>query len=235
MQKKHNLDFCPQCGNKLEGIEDFCPECGHKLASPQQQNTQPPKIQQTIPPPIQKEEKVVEPPKKEVVTQPPPPPVTQNTTKQQPVSNRQEAKSSGFPWMKVVIIAVVVIALGVGGFFVATKTNLLSGGSTSSSNEVQIATATKYFVCYSTASVNGKVKATVSNIMITAEAAQDIEWAKRLFEKSLKSKLGGEKKYFKKVFAKSYSSMDDATKGLKKMKEDYKKKGYQIKTIRVDY
>lgn len=225
MQKKHNLDFCPQCGNKLEGIEDFCPECGNKLVEVQPK--QEPIVQNT-PPPVVEQEKKVEPVKEEVKQVIPPQMQTQNTT----TTNNG---SSGFPWMKLIIIVVIVAAVGVGGFFVATKTNLLSGGSKSNSSDLQIASTNKYFVCYSTASVNGKVKATVSNIIVATEPSQDIEWAKGLFQKSLKSKLGGENKYFKKSFAKSFNSMDEATKGARDMKDDYKNKGYQLKTLRIEY
>jgi len=32
MEKKHELDFCPGCGAKLDGDEFICAECGYKLA-----------------------------------------------------------------------------------------------------------------------------------------------------------------------------------------------------------
>ena len=226
MQKKHNLDFCPQCGNKLEGIEDFCPECGNKLISEQKDKTS--ENQPKTPPPIVNETPAPNTAEIETENKVSPP------EQQQTPAPKQAAGSSSFPWMKVAIIFIVVAVLGVGGFFIVTKTNLISGGS-AVQNDLIVATTSKYFVCYSTASIGGEVKAAVSNIIVATDANQDLEWAKGLFKKSLKSKLGGEHKHFSKVFAKSYTSMDEATKGSQDMRKDYKGKGYQLKTIRIEY
>ena len=140
--------------------------------------------------------------------------IQQQNIQRQPATNQKE-KDGGFPWMKAAIIALIVVAVGVGGFFVVSKTNLFSGTS-SGTSDFQVTTTSKYFVCYSTANINGKVKAVVSNIVVASKPEQDMDWAKSLFEKSANRNWAKRKNILTKSLQSHLTPWMELQMGLKK-------------------
>lgn len=225
MEKKHSFDFCPYCGFKLEGIEDFCPECGKKLVNIP--SITPPPIPDGIPPVNSN------------------PQVVNNTTNKEPIVNTNNAQqqnsqpivphrksNKGLVWG---IVAIVFVAVLVGGYFVLQHQGYLPGTNSASNtkNEVVVAAKTNYFIAYSSDYFNGKKQAVVSNIVIAQKPNETSDWVKQQMSKSITKKMPKAKNHFKSVLVKTYKSLNEATTGSKGIKDNYKKQGFQIQSIKI--
>jgi DNA-directed RNA polymerase subunit RPC12/RpoP len=237
--KAHEYSFCPECGHKLEGDEFLCPSCGFKLA--EQPPVAAPPVVEPTPPPV-----VPVPPVAETVTAPQAQPISyQPTQQQQFVQSKKKSKA----WLVIllVVLGVIVIGGGIGAFLIYNGTiprdkvefipEQILEKIAPKPTPVVNAPSKAFYVTYSFTLIDNKKVAIVSSVMEPSfPEKSNIEGAESAFLEF--ARINYSKDYFNftsNMKTKKFDNKEEALNERENIKNDFKKKGYELRLMEVQY
>lgn len=259
MMKKHNYLFCPSCGFKLDGNEEFCPSCGFKIIGEPVEQTppvNPPPIPGGTPPPVPDIQDIPKPeiksvPEKNIIEniikeepplrqEPPVKPIEPEVKiaeiKEQPqviITKNPAQKEKSKSNIGLIIILCVVGVFVLLGIFAGIY-YVRNGNSFKRYKPAPVpVVVTNYYVGYSSAYYSGNKVCLLSTVLSTSDAKIDNEAVKKAFTNTAKTRYPKEYFNFKVVVAQRFGTYNDAAANFEKIKNDYKKKGYQIRVITI--